>query len=71
MSPSDKPLVWLHGVVSSPPFSKEARIEAGYLLRRLHPDAILILEVFAKKTSQTPRAVIEACRTRLKEYDDV
>ena len=35
MSPSDKPLVWLHGDVKTPPFSKEARLEAGYLLRRL------------------------------------
>jgi hypothetical protein len=29
----DKPLLWLHGEVRSPPFSREARIEAGYLLR--------------------------------------
>ena len=35
VSPRDKPLVWLHGEVRSPPFSREARIEAGYLLRRL------------------------------------
>jgi phage-related protein len=35
MSPKDKPLVWLDGEVKTPPFSKEARIEAGYLLRRL------------------------------------
>jgi phage-related protein len=31
----DKPLVWLHGEVKSPPFSAEARLEAGVLLRRL------------------------------------
>lgn len=31
----DKPLVWLHGEVKTPPFSQEARIEAGVLLRRL------------------------------------
>ena len=31
----DKPLVWLHGEVKTPPFSIEARIEAGTLLRRL------------------------------------
>ena len=31
----DKPLVWLHGEVKTPPFSKEARLEAGLLLRRL------------------------------------
>jgi phage-related protein len=35
MSPKDKPLVWLHGEVVSPPFSRDARIEAGYLLRLL------------------------------------
>ena len=35
MSPKHKPLVWLHGKVKTPPFSKGARIEAGYLLRRL------------------------------------
>ena len=31
----DKPLVWLHGEVKTPPFSQAARVEAGYLLRRL------------------------------------
>ena len=35
MIPTDKPLVWLHGEIKSPPFSKTARIEAGFLLRRL------------------------------------
>jgi hypothetical protein len=34
----DKPLVWLHGEVKSPPFSQGARIEAGLLLRRLQQD---------------------------------
>ena len=105
----DKALAWLHGEVRTPPFSKAARIEAGYLLRelqrgrslsmphsrpmpevgprchelrivdegvtwrivyRIDPDAIVIVEVFAKKTAQTPAAVLEACRRRLKEYDD-
>jgi phage-related protein len=32
---ADKPLVWLHGEVKSPPLSKNARIEAGVLLRRV------------------------------------
>jgi phage-related protein len=32
---ADKPLVWLQGEVGTPPFSKDARIEAGGLLRRL------------------------------------
>jgi phage-related protein len=31
----DRPLVWLRGEVKSPPFSTEARVEAGMLLRRL------------------------------------
>lgn len=35
MSPRDKPLVRLRGEVKTPPFSKDARIEAGFLLRRL------------------------------------
>src|SRR5687767_197635 len=35
MSIRDKPLVWLHGEVKTPPFSALARIEAGYLLRLL------------------------------------
>ncbi len=35
MNDRDKPLVWLHGEVQSPPFSVHARIRAGELLRRL------------------------------------
>ena len=108
MSPGDKPLAWLHGEVKSPPLSKEGRLEAGYLLRRLQrgegltmpqsrpmpsigprchelrindssgswrliyrldADAIIIAGVFSKKTEKTPKAVVEACRRRLKEYD--
>ena len=108
MSPRDKPLAWLHGEVKTPPFSKLARLEAGFLLRRrqrgeslampqsrpmpsigarchelrindadstwrviyrIDADAIVILEVFAKKTSTTPKAVIDTCRKRLKEYN--
>jgi len=108
VSPSDKPLVWLHGEIKTPPFSKAARIEAGYLLRllqkrqavgmpqsrpmlvvgprchelrvrdaavdwrivyRLDADAVVILEVFSKKTRATPKAVIAACTRRLREYD--
>jgi hypothetical protein len=30
-----KPLVWMEGPIKTPPFSAEARIEAGMLLRRL------------------------------------
>ena len=35
MIANDKPLAWLHGEVKTPPFSPEARLETGYLLRRL------------------------------------
>jgi phage-related protein len=35
MAHADKPIVWLHGEIKTPPFSAEARIEAGMLLRRL------------------------------------
>lgn len=108
MSPIDKPLVWLHGQIKTPPFSRDAKIEAGYLLRllqrgeklsmphsrpmqgigarchelriidsgktwrivyRIDTDAIVILEVFEKKTQTTPKVVIENCRKRMKQYD--
>jgi len=107
VSPTDKPLVWLRGEVKTPPFSQSARLEAGYMLRRLQQgeylglpqsrpmptigpgchelriddagrtwrivyyvatDAIVILEVFSKKTRTTPQTVIAACKGRLKEY---
>jgi phage-related protein len=35
MNGTDKPLVWLHGEIKTPPFTSEARLEAGLLLRRL------------------------------------
>jgi phage-related protein len=35
MTMHDKPLVWLHGEIKTPPLSAEARIEVGYLLRCL------------------------------------
>jgi phage-related protein len=110
MAPLDKPLVWLHGEVRSPPFSSAARVEAGLLLRRLQrgeklalphsrpmpaigrrchelriqdedatwrivyridSDAIVILEVFSKKSQQTPRVVIDTSRERLRRYDQL
>ncbi|HSE57589.1 MAG TPA: type II toxin-antitoxin system RelE/ParE family toxin [Nitrospiraceae bacterium] len=108
MSQTDKPLVWLHGEVKTPPLSAAARPEAGILLRRLQrgarlsmphsrpmpivglrchelripdetamwrimyridSDAIVIAEVFSKKTQATPHQVIEKCRCRLRAYD--
>lgn len=93
-----------------PPFSKAARVEAGFLLRRMQAgeklslpwsrpmpsigtrchelritdketiwrivyrldlDAILIVEVFQKRTQQTPKHVIDTCKKRLRLYDDL
>ena len=39
------------------------------IVYRLDPDAVVILEVFSKKTQQTPKAVIDACRDRISRYD--
>src|SRR3990170_6621024 len=94
MPTRDKPLVWLRGEVKTPPFSREARIETGFLLRRLQrgeslgmphsrampsigarchelrvtetnttwrviyridEDAMVLLEIFSKKTQKTPQ----------------
>lgn len=101
-------MVWLHGEVKTPPFSKPARLEAGLLLRRLQrgdkvalphsrpmpvvgagchelrivdadltwrimyrldTDAVVILDVFDKKTAKTPKKVIELCKRRLRAYN--
>ena len=40
------------------------------LVCRIDSDADVILEVFAKKTGSTPKAVIATCRKRLKKYVD-
>ena len=39
------------------------------LVYRLDRDAIVILEVFEKKTSKTPKSVIGTCQQRLKTYE--
>jgi phage-related protein len=39
------------------------------IVYRVDPDAIVILEVFSKKSRTTPKSTIDACRRRLKEYD--
>jgi len=109
MSPRDKPLVWMHGEVKTPPFSKLARLQAGFLLRllqkgeklslpqsrpmpsigsrchelripdknvgwrvvyRIDSDAIIIVEVFSKKTGKTPKSIIGTCKDRLRDYDN-
>lgn len=41
----DKPLVWLQGEVKSPPFSVEARREAGYYLRMLQRGESLAMPI--------------------------
>jgi phage-related protein len=110
MNGGDKPLVWLEGEIKTPPFSPEARVEAGTLLRRLQrgesiglplsrpmptigrrchelripdqgvnwrivyridSDAIIVGEIFLKKTGKTPQKVIEACKRRFRRYDEV
>lgn len=109
MKKRDKPLVWLHTEVKSPPFSLAARIEAGTLLRQLQQgillalphsrpmpvigarchelritdesktwrifyradtDAIVLLDVLAKKTDTTPKPTIDLCIARFKRYDN-
>jgi phage-related protein len=38
------------------------------IVYRRDPDAILLLEVFSKKSRATPQSVIRACRSRLSAY---
>ncbi len=40
------------------------------IVYRIDSDAIVIVEVFSKKTRATPHSVIDACRRRLQEYDN-
>ena len=51
----DKPLVWRHGEVKTPPFSAEARVEAGVLLRRLQQGERLSLPHSRPMPSIGPR----------------
>ncbi len=39
------------------------------IVYRLDPDAVVIVDVFAKKTESTPKTVLETCAARLKLYD--
>jgi len=105
----ERPLVWLHGEIRTPPLTQAARIQLGYLLRRpqrgerlglpmsrpmpaigpdchelrvrdlgdawrliyrIAPEAIVILDVFAKKSRRTPARVLALCRRRLRLYDN-
>ena len=102
-----KPLAWMNTEIKTPPFSKDARIEAGHLLRQLQSgiklslpssrplpsidvkchelritdenviwrvvyaienDAIVILEVFPKKTEKIPKKDIDIIKNRLSSY---
>jgi len=38
------------------------------IIYRIYTDAILILEVFEKKTSKTPKSILEICKQRIKLY---
>jgi phage-related protein len=40
------------------------------IVYRLDPDAVLVLEVFTKKTQATPKQVIENCKRRLRRYEE-
>jgi len=39
------------------------------IMYRVDADAVLIADVFAKKTEATPKAVIAICKQRLRQYD--
>ena len=43
MDTDDKPLAWLHGEIKTPPFSADARLEAGGLLRALQKGKTLAM----------------------------
>ncbi|HMH25622.1 MAG TPA: type II toxin-antitoxin system RelE/ParE family toxin [Gemmatimonadaceae bacterium] len=39
------------------------------IVYRIDDDAIVVLDVFAKKDRTTPRHIIDTCRKRIKAYD--
>jgi len=39
------------------------------IVYRIDEDAIILVEVFSKKTGKTPKGTITVCKMRLKEYD--
>jgi len=46
--------------------------DAGHnwrIMYRIDSDAVLVLEVYSKKTRKIPDEVIERCQQRLKQYD--
>jgi phage-related protein len=36
---------------------------------RIDSDAVLVVEVYPKKTRKIPKEVVELCKKRLKQYD--
>ena len=45
------------------------REDLADIIYRIDPDAIVICEVFEKKTPRTPKSVIDVCQQRLRRYD--
>jgi phage-related protein len=39
------------------------------IIYRIDSDAIIILDVFQKKSRKTPKYVIDNCKARIKSYD--
>lgn len=39
------------------------------IIYRIYLDAILIVEVFGKKTNRTPKSIINVCKERINRYD--
>ncbi len=105
-----KELIVLRGEIKTPPLSREARREVGFLLRmlqegeslsmpharpmpgigarclelrvndegkawrvvcRIDPDAVIVVDVFEKRTRTTPDRFVRECRRRLKHYDSI
>lgn len=40
------------------------------IVYRTDPDAVVIAEIFSKKTATTSTTIIRVCQRRLAEYDD-
>ena len=51
----------------------ELRINDGQktwrIIYHIDEDAIVVVDVFAKKTNKTPDSIIKRCQQRLKQYD--
>jgi phage-related protein len=45
--------------------------KAWRIIYRIDDDAVVILDVSAKTTQQTPKQVIDNCQKRLKLYDEI